>query len=150
MNPTAPPRVHVRWSLLRDFPAVVEIEAACFDDPWTEDEFKTTLRSRNVIMVVAERDGRVVGYAVYEIGKSALKILTLGVAPDARRAGVGIALAARVVNKAAGSGRAARVVVSEKNLAAQLFFRACEFRAVRVKRDAFTDGAAGYVMECHI
>lgn len=75
---TDPGFLHVRWMIRRDMPEVVAIEQ---DDPrpWSETDFLKNLRDRQIIGMVAERTIRpdthfVVGYVVYELGKSCFGI----------------------------------------------------------------------------
>ncbi|MEZ6091062.1 MAG: ribosomal-protein-alanine N-acetyltransferase RimI, partial [Pirellulaceae bacterium] len=46
----------------RDMPSVLDIEAACFEFSWSEDEFIRCLRQRNCIGMVAEENDQVVGF----------------------------------------------------------------------------------------
>ena len=59
--------VHIRWLIRRDMDAVLEIESASFEFPWTEDEFINCLRQRDCIGMVAEYAEQVVGFMVYEL-----------------------------------------------------------------------------------
>ena len=144
----------VRWMVRRDLPEVLRIEGRSFPEPWSEEDFLTTLRERNTIGMAAEVRGlfgdgpeQVAGYVVYELAEDRLRVLNLAVAPEWRRAGVGTALVDRLKSKL-GAHRRNRVelVVSELNLPAQVWLRRRKFLAEEVIRGHFTDGSDGYRM----
>ena len=135
-----PDAVQIRWLIRRDMPAVLEIEAASFEFAWTEEDFICCLRQRNCIGMVAEVAGKVVGYMIYELQKSRLRILNFAVHPDSRRGGVGRQMVRRLIDKLSQQRRTEIVLeVRETNLPAQLFFKGAGFRAFRVVRDRYDD-----------
>ncbi len=141
--------VHIRWMIRRDMPEVLEIEKSSFEFPWSEEDFIRCLRQRNCIGMVAEFDERVVGFMIYELHKNQLHVLNFAVRPDARRRGVGMQMVNKLVGKLS-QQRRNRVVleIRETNLAAQLFFRNADFRAVSVLRDYYDDTTEdAYVMQ---
>jgi ribosomal-protein-alanine N-acetyltransferase len=124
----------------RDMPEVLQTEQASFDFAWTEEDFLRCLRQRNCIGMVAEQGEKVVGFMIYELHKTKLHILNFAVHPAYRRAGVGAQMVAKLISKLS-SHRRVRITleVRETNLAAQLFFRAQGFRALRVLRGYYED-----------
>jgi ribosomal-protein-alanine N-acetyltransferase len=140
-------QVHTRWMIRRDMPAVLAIERDVFDCPWSEVEFRKVLGERNCIGVVAEYDGRVVGYMIYELYKTRIHVLNFSVAADFQRCGVGRQMVAKLVSKLSAKRRWRIVLeVRETNLPAQLFFRTCGFRAVAVLHGFFDNGEDEYLM----
>ena len=141
--------VHIRWMIRRDMPEVLEIEKSSFEFPWSEEDFIRCLRQRNCIGMVAEYDESVVGFMIYELHKNQLHVLNFAVRPDFRRRGVGSQMVNKLVGKLS-QQRRNRVVleIRETNLAAQLFFRNSDFRAVSVLRDYYDDTTEdAYVMQ---
>lgn len=139
---------HVRWMNRYDMPEVVRIERESLAQAWTEADFLSCLRNRNCIGMVAESAGKVVGFMIYELHEYRLDLLNFAVAPEARRTGVGSRMLGKMFRKLS-SYRRTRITVAvrESNLAAQLFFRANEFRCINVRRGYFEDtGEDGYVM----
>ena len=128
--------VHIRWMIRRDMPEVLDVENHSFEFPWTEDDFIRCLRQRNCIGMVAEFEERVVGFMIYELHKSRLHVLNFAVHREFRRHGIGAAMLQKLISKLS-QQRRSRVLleVRETNLAAQLFFRNCGFRAISVLRD---------------
>ena len=142
-------RVHIRWMIRRDMPEVLQTEQESFEYSWTEEDFLRCLRQRNCIGMVAEQGEKVVGFMIYELHKSKLHILNFAVLPAYRRSGVGGQMASKLVSKLS-SHRRTRITleVRETNLAAQLFFRAQGFRALRVLRGYYEDsGEDAFLMQ---
>jgi ribosomal-protein-alanine N-acetyltransferase len=133
-------RVHIRWMIRRDMPEILAIESQCFEFPWSEGEFIDCLRQRNCIGMVAEHNDRVVGFMIYELNKTRIQVLNFAVAADHRRHGVGTQMMDKLIGKLS-SQRRSRITleVRETNLPAQIFFRACGFRAVSVLRAFYAD-----------
>lgn len=144
--------VHVRWLIRRDMPEVLDIESTSFEFPWSQEDFISCLQQRNCIGMVAELDGEVVGYIVYEMGRSDFHVLNLAVRPDVRRRGVGQQMIAKIVSKLRqGQRTEVRLEVRETNLAAQLFFRRLGFQAVSVLKDFYEDTVEdAYSMMYHL
>lgn len=87
-----------------DVEAVVAIEAASFDDPWTDGMFADDLQAPDRAWVVAEQGGEVVGYAGVAMLGDEAHLLNLAVREDKRRQGIGRALFARASVEAAVMG----------------------------------------------
>ena len=133
-------RVHIRWMIRRDMDCAMDIENESFEFPWSEDDFTRCLRQRNCIGMVAEHDDRIVGFMIYELHKTRLHVLNFAVAREARRLGVGTQMIDKLIGKLSQQRRSRILLeVRETNLAAQLFFRKCGFRAVSVLRDFYED-----------
>jgi ribosomal-protein-alanine N-acetyltransferase len=137
----------------RDMQEVLAAERQSFEFAWTEDDFLRCLRQRNCIGMVAKHDDDVVGYMVYELHKNRLHVLNFAVAPAYRRTGVGAQMVAKLVAKLASHRRSKiTLCVREQNLPAQLFFRAQDFKAVRVLRNYYHEDTAedAYLMEYRV
>lgn len=127
--------LRIRWMIRRDMPAVLDIEAECFEFAWSEGDFIRCLRQRNVIGMVAECENRVVGYMIYELHRERLHVLNFAVARSWRGCGVGRAMICKLTGKLSAERRNRIMLeVRESNLDAQLFFRHLGFRAVAVLR----------------
>lgn len=130
----------IRWLIRRDMGDVLNIEHACFEYPWTEEEFLCALRQRNCIGMVAELNHQVVGFMVYELHRSRLNLLSFAVAPKHQRKGIGTAMVLRLQDKLSQQRRKQITLeVRETNLPAQLFFRSHGFKATGVIRDRYDD-----------
>ncbi len=142
-------RVHIRWMIRRDMADVLGIEDHSFEFPWSEEDFVHCLRQRNCIGMVAECEGRVVGFMIYELHKNRLHILNFAVHRNFRRRGIGKEMANKLLGKLSNQRRSRILLeVRETNLCAQVFFRAAGFRAVGVLRDFYEDSDEdAYLME---
>ena len=145
-------RVHIRWMIRRDMPEVLAIEHASFEFPWCEEEFLRVLRQRNCIGMVAEQGEKVVGFMIYELHKAKLQVLNFAVSPEFRRQGVGHQMIAKLVGKLSSHRRTKiTLAVRERNLAAQMFFKAQDFRASKVLRNYYEDsGEDAFLMEYRV
>ncbi len=143
-------RVQIRWLIRRDMPEVLEIERESFEFAWTEEEFLCCLRQRNCIGMVAELDHQIVGFMIYELHKSRLRILNFAVAPQARRQGVGQQMVGRLIDKLSQQRRKEIILeVRETNVAAQLFFKNRDFRALSVLRNHYDDTCEDAYYMCY-
>ncbi|HET6327355.1 MAG TPA: ribosomal protein S18-alanine N-acetyltransferase [Planctomycetaceae bacterium] len=142
-------KIQIRWLIRRDMHDVLTIERASFDHPWTEEDFLCCLRQRNCIGMVAEHDHRIIGFMIYELHKSKLRVLNFATTPDMRRQGVGAQMIRRLVDKLSQQRRSEIMIeVRETNLDAQYFFRNQGFRAVCVLRSHYDDTYEdAYVMQ---
>lgn len=133
-------QVHIRWYIRRDMPEVLAIEADSFEFPWTEKDFLYCLRQRNCIGMVAEHEDRVVGFMIYELNETRIRLLSIATAADCRRQGIGTALVAKLIRKITPQRRTAITLeVRETNLPAQLFFRRHGFRVTAIRRGVYGD-----------
>jgi ribosomal-protein-alanine N-acetyltransferase len=137
--------ISIRWMIRRDLPEILEIEAASYEQPWTEELFLAELKRRDCIGMVAEHDDRIVGFMVYELHKSGIEVLNLAVHPECRGYGVG----RRMINKLMGKLSQGRRVllglfVRESNLGACRFLRAIGIPAVQVYRRFYDDREDAY------
>src|SRR5262245_8877209 len=133
----------------RDMPEVMRTERASFEYSWTEDDFLRCLRQRNCIGMVAERGDAIVGFMIYELHRTRLHVLNFAVHPAARRGGIGGLMIDKLVYKLV-SHRRERIAlaVRERNLTAQMFFRAHGFSATKLLRNYYEDsGEDAYQME---
>lgn len=131
-------QIDTRWIIRSDMDEVFAIEHDSFPCPWTEDEFRCCLMQRNVIGVVAELNYKIVGFVIYELHKSALRILNLAVATDVRRQCVGRQMVQRLIDKLAQQRRREVVLdVTDANTTAHMFFAACGFRASVVSSSVY-------------
>lgn len=130
----------VRWMIQRDMLEVLDIENRSFEFPWDKDYFVRCLRQRNCIGRVADRDGVVAGYMVYELFRDRLHVLNFAVHPGCFRQGVGRAMVRWLFGALSPCHRSRIILeVRETNLPAQLFWRAMGFRAVRIEHGFYDE-----------
>ena len=95
----------IRRLTAADLPRVLEIEAASFSTPWSDATFRGLLGRADCDLFAAERDGRLIGYAVCWTAADESELGNVAVAPDARGSGAGESLvrAVQQVVRARGS-----------------------------------------------
>lgn len=140
------------WLVRSHMPQVLAIESASFEYPWCKDDFVSVLRQRNCIGYIVREDKKVVAFTLYELHKGKLDILNLAVHPDHRRQGYGRQLVERLIDKLSQQQRhTLRTTCWERNLPAQLFFRALGFRVTEIDRSGYPEAGRpdddSYVME---
>ncbi len=74
--------------------AVAELEQACFSTPWSERSIRGELDNPWAVWLVAADKGRVIGYLGAQYGLDGGDIMTVAVAPEYRRSGIGTDLIA--------------------------------------------------------
>ncbi len=132
--------VHIRWMIRRDMPEVLDIENEAFEFPWPAEDFVRYLEKRSCTGTVAEHEDRVVGFMLYILHKKCIHVSDFAVAEDYRHRGIGTQMVDELIGKLDPRRRNRLLVqVRERNLAAQLFFFKCGFRAISVLHHAYDD-----------
>lgn len=80
--------VSVRLMTERDISSVMKIEREAFSDPWSASAFEQQLREAGWGAIVAETDGKVIGYACYYILDAESHLTNIAVASDYQRKSV--------------------------------------------------------------
>ena len=144
--------VQVRWMVRRDFAQVLEIEQTCFEFPWTEEEFLQCLHQPNCLGMVAEREGRIVGFIIYETPKNRILITNIATDPEFQRHGIARQMIQKLVAKMIYQKRHKIVIeIRETNLPALVCFRAIGFRAAMVRKNFYEEQSEdAYVLQYRI
>ena len=141
----------IRRMRLEDVPVVAAIEKATFARPWSEESFRQELE-RNVAAryLVAERDGRVTGYAGAWIILDESHITNIAVAEDSRGQGIGLTLTRALLQYLSNLGAAyATLEVRVSNLRAQGLYKKLGFVSVGKRKRYYEDnGEDAYLMVC--
>lgn len=133
-------KAYLRWMIAKDRETVEAIERESFEFPWEPADFDRHLKNKKNIGMVAidQATDTVIGYMIYELSKTSLKILNFAVDEHHRLQGIGRQMLDKLTGKLS-TQRRSRVTadVRERNLDAHLFFKACGFRATGIVRDHF-------------
>jgi ribosomal-protein-alanine N-acetyltransferase len=122
-----------------DLPRIMEIEAAGFLHPWSENLLRAELAHpwSSLLAAVAEAEGSgelIIGYLISWLVHDELQILNVGTAPEARRSGVGRALMLEAAEAGRRKGaRLSTLEVRRSNLPAIGLYRALGYREVGVR-----------------
>jgi ribosomal-protein-alanine N-acetyltransferase len=111
-----------------DLDEIVRLEALIFPDAWPESSFRELLSDQDWGALVAEMDGRIVGYACYLVVVDEAHVANIAVDPDYRRKSV----AKRLLDRILGIAREASCVqilleVRPSNSAARTFYEQAGF-----------------------
>jgi [ribosomal protein S18]-alanine N-acetyltransferase len=127
--PRAPARIRLLGAA--DLPRIMEIENGSFSTPWQESTFRGLLRRNDTDLIGAERDERLVGYAIAWTVLDQSELGNVAVAPEARGLGVGRLLVQATLTRI--RHRRARecfLEVRESNTVAQHLYREFGFEVV--------------------
>lgn len=81
-------KVGVRGMVKSDIPAILRIERAVFPDPWSSSAFQEQLSIPGWGGIVAESEGRIIGYGCYHVVAEESHLTNLAVAAKYRRKSV--------------------------------------------------------------
>ena len=99
------PATAVRTAVGGDLPALVALEGACFDDPWSPAQLAAELRlPGSLVLVATEAAGSATGYASFRNVAGEAELLRVAVAPGDRRQKVAQALLRAGYPQLAGTG----------------------------------------------
>jgi ribosomal-protein-alanine N-acetyltransferase len=135
-----------------DVETVMRIEQSIYPYPWTTGNFIDSLDSGYVCMV-AELDATLVGYAVLMPSLDEAHLLTIGIATEHQRKGLGEEVLGRMMSRAHSSGiNRILLEVRPSNTPALALYRKCGFRQIGLRRGYYPADNNGredaIVMEC--
>lgn len=138
----------VREVRYEDIPAIYEIERLCFKDPYELPLLQMYYAISRSLFLVAEREGRVVGYAIGLAKKwGEGHVISIAVHPEWRRRGVGKRLMLQLLEKMRRMGvRWVRLEVRVSNEAAINLYRRLGFSIEGVLKGYYRDGEDAYLM----
>lgn len=123
-----------------DLRQVLHIERRSFTIPWSDATFRGLLRRQSTALLVAERAGQVVGYAVLWFAADEAELGDMAVLPEERRRGLGRWLLEGALAEAARRG-AKRVYleVRESNAAARSLYELAGFEVAGTRPDYYSE-----------
>ena len=128
------PKLLLRPMNETDIAAVVALEAAAYQFPWSEGIFRDCLRVGYLCRVV-EVGAAVAGYGIMSMGAGEAHILNLCVRADLRSRGIGRQVLDYLLERARGAGMLdAFLEVRPTNVAAIRLYQAAGFEQVGVRR----------------
>lgn len=136
----------IRWMIRADMPEILMIEEKSFPDPWTEQDFLEQLKQRNCIGKVAIRNGQLAAYVIYELERTAIRIVNFVVAPVFRGEYIGSELMDHVLQAMQRQKRrCVTAYVWERNVGFQMFLKSRGFYADASVRGYYDSGDDCYV-----
>lgn len=128
----------VRRMRRHDVRQVAEIERLSYSLPWSAFTFRSLFRRSNTVLLVAEEDKSITGYAALWLAVDEAELGNLAVRPGWRGRGIGRTLLRHVLEAAAARGaRAVFLEVRESNAVARRLYEASGFRVVGSRPDYY-------------
>ncbi len=131
-----------------DLQQVLDIENACFEDPWSATYFTLSLkRPRSYdFFYVARCEDTIMGYIVFAVLYEEAHILNIAVPTAYRGQGIGKYLLASALEMiAVHDGREVFLEVSVSNLPAQFLYRQFGFRICGIRKNYYGRHKDAYV-----
>ncbi len=119
-----------------------QLHSACFPDPWSEAAMTALLASPGVTGLILHEGPQPRGLALVRAAAGEAEILTIGVVPQARGAGLGARLLAACADAARSAGcETLFLEVSEANIAALRLYDSAGFRETGRRTAYYRDGS---------
>ena len=118
-----------------DAEALARAHASAFDASWTAPDIAALMSASGSFAILSETDGEATGFVLGRALAGEAEILTLAVAPGARRSGLGRALVEALAKEAAALGaKALFLEVAADNAAALALYDRAGFERAGVRR----------------
>lgn len=122
-----------------DLPEVCAIEQETFSDPWSEEDFKSSLREANNDYLVVELGGKIAGYCGYWGIAGEGYIYNVAVRKEFRRQRIGYQMLKTLLEESSGRGITSFTLeVRYSNEAAIRLYESLGFTRAGVRKDFYT------------
>ena len=142
--------VTIRRMTLADVDGVHAIEAATFARPWKREDFvKEMTKNACARYLVAEEEGRIIGFAGAWIVLDEAHVTNIAVTKECRGRGVGRLLTEALMRYAANLGVVyATLEVRRSNAVAQALYKSLGFEYVGVRKRYYEDNGEDALLYC--
>jgi ribosomal-protein-alanine N-acetyltransferase len=135
--------MRLRLAAPADAEALALAHARSFDDGWSGPDIANLMQAMGGFAVLAEDAAGPIGFILGRAIGGEAEILTLVVAPDRRRGGIGLALVEALIEQARSRGAAAVYLeVAADNAAAQALYQRAGFERAGFRRGYYARGGA--------
>ena len=140
----------IRRMTMADVDGVAAVEAATFPTPWSRDAFISEMKNVAARYLVAEKDGRIIGYAGAWIILDESHITNIAVLEAERGQGIGRKLTHGLMQYLSNLGAAyATLEVRKSNEVAQNLYKSLGFIKLGVRKRYYEDnGEDALIMVC--
>jgi len=129
-----------------DLADLARLHAACFAKGWTETELRDLLETPGMLAFSVSN-----GFVLARLASDEAEILTLAVAPAARRQGLGSALLMAAAERARVlGGRILFLEVGDANLAARALYARLGFRAVGARKAYYAPHEDAHILRAEL
>jgi [ribosomal protein S18]-alanine N-acetyltransferase len=133
-------RLEFRPMTTADLDEVMLIERSSFRFPWSPGFFRQELQVACARSVLAEIDGKIVGYVLFWLLPGAIDIHNIAVHADYRRRGIARMLLGRVIDEARHrSALKVMLEVRKSNVPAQKLYESMGFLTIGIRKGYYSD-----------
>ncbi|MDE7293283.1 MAG: ribosomal protein S18-alanine N-acetyltransferase [Oscillospiraceae bacterium] len=131
-------KINVTKALLADIPAIAEIAAQSFPDPWTEKGFSDELTREGALLLAAKDESEnILGYITGDMDESFGYIASVAVAIPARGQGVGTLLLKEFEKMLPLSAQKITLEVRESNSPAISLYEKNGYKQIGVRKNFY-------------
>ena len=140
----------IRRMTMADVDGVAAVEAATFPTPWSRDAFASEMKNVAARYLVAEKDGKIIGFAGAWIILDESHITNIAVYKEERGQGIGRKLSEGLMQYLSNLGAAyATLEVRKSNEVAQNLYKSLGFIKLGVRKRYYEDnGEDALIMVC--
>ncbi len=141
----------IRTMEIEDLTRVMDLENACFRNPWLADMFVSEMEGPCSYARVMEVDGVIVAYATFRVIFDEAHLFNIGVGPEYRGRGYSKILLTRVLEESLKyGGEMMFLEVRATNEPARKLYESYRFYPIGRRKGYYEDGEDAVVMECKI
>lgn len=130
----------IRQVVKDDIDAIFSIEERSFSYPFTLGMFVAMVGHRPFLSLVAEMDGKIVGYIFYSLAADEMELLTVAVDEAYRRRGIArLLIEAMIIDAGSCDVRAIFLEVRVSNIAAQDLYSSLGFNKIAMRPGYYVD-----------
>ncbi|HTQ13297.1 MAG TPA: ribosomal protein S18-alanine N-acetyltransferase [Rhizomicrobium sp.] len=138
----------IRAATVADLAVMAGLHAQCFAEGWSAASLGELLASGGTFGFVFAEEAAPAGFVLARVAAQEAEILTLAVAPGARRKGLGGLLMEAAAARARASGaRAMFLEVGADNMAARALYRRLGFTEAGRRKGYYAAGAGGGALD---
>lgn len=132
----------------RDIKSMAELDIICFTEPWSEEAFKSEIMENDrAFYIVAENNGKIVGYAGLWAILDEGHITNVAVAPEFRRKGIGRSIINTLLEVNEKNGlNSFTLEVRESNFPAQALYEEFKFKPAGVRKGYYLDNGENAII----
>ena len=138
----------IRALQVTDLERIMQIDFACFPDPWTKDMWDSELSRMDAHGLVLEQDGQIVGFALATVLFEDAELPKIAVQPTCRGLGFGKMLLCALENGAKERG-AERMFLEVRagNIPARKLYERNGYVTLRIRSKYYPDGEDALEMQ---
>ena len=122
-----------------EIPSVLSIEEQNSDDPWSQDQFTTSVENSNNLCYYLSLDNKTIGYLIALLAGNTADILNIGIDSDFKRQGYGTGLLNHLIEELKKKDIGEILLeVRAGNKSAIQFYKKQGFKEISVRKNYYT------------